>query len=176
MLRNGYGGLCKAPTKEERRKRTAKRRERSGQVYWPYIWKMTSCRIQESKKKAIYKVWVIYTWKAKLSNQWLIWIKERFMLLNITWSYLNSRFSNLIDYFRKVVIVTTLHGGWRVGERKTFNLNTALPVSEEIDPEKAGNSALSRNCIITCTKYSKLSIAEPRCSLPRQEFLIRVHD
>ena len=28
MSRKGYGGLCKAPTKEERKKRTAKRRER----------------------------------------------------------------------------------------------------------------------------------------------------
>ena len=27
MLRKAHGGLCKAPTKEERNKRTAKRRE-----------------------------------------------------------------------------------------------------------------------------------------------------
>ena len=33
MLRKSYGGLYKAPTKEERRKRTAKRREKSDQVH-----------------------------------------------------------------------------------------------------------------------------------------------
>ena len=33
MLRKSRGGLHKAPTKEERRKRKAKRKERSDQVY-----------------------------------------------------------------------------------------------------------------------------------------------
>ena len=33
MLGKGHGDLCNAPAKEERRKRTAKRRERSDQVY-----------------------------------------------------------------------------------------------------------------------------------------------
>ena len=33
MLRKGHGGLYKAPVKEERKKRTAKRREGSDQVY-----------------------------------------------------------------------------------------------------------------------------------------------
>ena len=37
MLRKGYGGLYKAPTKEERRKRTAERRERSDQVYCSFV-------------------------------------------------------------------------------------------------------------------------------------------
>ena len=32
-VEEGYGGLYKAPTKEERRKQTAKSRERSDQVY-----------------------------------------------------------------------------------------------------------------------------------------------
>ena len=52
MLRKGHGGLYKAPKKEERRKRKAKRREGSDQVYWSWIWKMASCKIQERKRKA----------------------------------------------------------------------------------------------------------------------------
>ena len=38
--------------KEERRKRKAKRRERSDQVYWSWIWKMANFNIQECKRKA----------------------------------------------------------------------------------------------------------------------------
>ena len=34
MLGKGHGGLHKAPTKEERRKQKAKRRDRSDHVYW----------------------------------------------------------------------------------------------------------------------------------------------
>ena len=33
MLGKSHGGLCKAPTEEERRERMAKRGERLGQVY-----------------------------------------------------------------------------------------------------------------------------------------------
>ena len=33
LLRKGYGGLYKATTKEERKKRKIKRRERSDQIY-----------------------------------------------------------------------------------------------------------------------------------------------
>ena len=37
MLRNGNGGLCKAPTMEERRRRKVKRRERSDSVLILYL-------------------------------------------------------------------------------------------------------------------------------------------
>ena len=46
-------GKNKAPTKEERIKRKAKRRERLDQVYWSWIWKVASWKIQKSKKKDI---------------------------------------------------------------------------------------------------------------------------
>ena len=45
----GHGGLYSVSTKEERRKQKAKRRKRSDQVYWSWIWKMAGCKIQESK-------------------------------------------------------------------------------------------------------------------------------
>ena len=52
MLGKGHGGLYKAPTKVEWRKRKAKRRDGSDPVYWSWILKMASCKIQESKEKA----------------------------------------------------------------------------------------------------------------------------
>ena len=51
MLGKGHCGLYNASTNEERRKRMAKRRE-IDQVYWSWIWKMASCKIQESQRKA----------------------------------------------------------------------------------------------------------------------------
>ena len=52
MLRKGHSGLYKAPKKEARRKRKAKRRIRSDKFTDLRFEKMTSCRIRERKKKA----------------------------------------------------------------------------------------------------------------------------
>ena len=65
MLRQGHGGLYKVPTEEERRKQKAKMRERSGQAYWPKIWKMASCKIQEEGRRKVrgYKNGKFLKWK-----------------------------------------------------------------------------------------------------------------